>query len=218
MLSSGSLQTMSPSPSPSTSTSPSNDSSSGYSSPSPSPDLPSPDALQLEYPQYFSYPDAFFSPMPLANQLSLDSTIYSTQAPQLYTDASYYDLSAHEFVQGCSSSSSYSAMATSSSSQDTYYGSQPPYLPEPSFELLPPSPLEEASAPFASSKAKDEWSSFLSAPLPTALPPHSAPEFPALNPIPNDLPDMGSSALFSSGSGFANFSSEFDSFMEEFGV
>ncbi|KLO06168.1 hypothetical protein SCHPADRAFT_698273 [Schizopora paradoxa] len=207
MLSSGSLHAMSPSLPPSTS--PYSDSSSGYT-PSPSPDLPSPDALELEYPQYFTYPNDSFAPIPMANQVPLDPAIYSTQAPQLYTDACYFDLSAPEFVQGCSSSS-YSMMAPST--QETYFGS---YLSEPSFELLPPSSSEQTAAPFASSEAKVEWSSLLSAPLLTTLSPHSAPEFPALNHIANDPPDIG--PLFVSGSGFAKITTEFDSFVEEFGV
>ncbi|KLO05632.1 hypothetical protein SCHPADRAFT_946756 [Schizopora paradoxa] len=200
------------SPSASSSTSPSSDSSSGYPSPSPSPDLPSPEALQLELPQYFTYPDTSFAPMPVASQLPLDPAIYNTHAPQFYTDASYYGLSASEFVQGCSSSS-YSAMAPST--HETYYGTQPPYLLEPSFGTLPPPSSEPAAAPFASSEAnlKVEWSSFLSAPGLAEIPSYSAPEFPTLN-----LLDINSNAMYSSGSRFANLSSEFDSFMEEFGI
>ncbi|KLO05510.1 hypothetical protein SCHPADRAFT_896197 [Schizopora paradoxa] len=211
MLSSGSLLAMAPSPSFSSSSS--SDSSSSYPSPSPSPDLPSPDALQSEYPQYFSYPDVSFAPMPVADQLSLDPAIYSTQSPHFYNNASYYGLSAPEFVQGCSSSSLYPAMAPST--QETYFGS---YLSEPSFELLPPPPPEQVAVLFASSEAKDEWSSFLSAPVRAEDPSYSASEFATLNPIPKDLLDLGSNATFSSGSGFANISTEFDTFMEEFGI
>ncbi|KLO08316.1 hypothetical protein SCHPADRAFT_612822 [Schizopora paradoxa] len=218
MLSSGSLHAISSSPSPSTSTSPSNNSSSGYSSPSPSPSLPSPDALELEYPQYFTYPDASFAPMSVANQLPLDPAIYSTQAPPFYADASYYDLSAPEFVQGCSSAS-HSAVVPSTQ-ETTYYGTHPPYLSEPemSFGLLPASSSELATVSLASSEAKVEWSSDLPAPLIAELPSYFAPECPALNPISNNLLDIGSSAMFSSGSEFANISTEFDSFRNEIGM
>ncbi|KLO08320.1 hypothetical protein SCHPADRAFT_893968 [Schizopora paradoxa] len=215
MLSSGSLLPMSPSPSPSTSTSPSSDSSLGYFSPSPSPDLPTPDALQFEYPQYFTYPDASFAPMPVDNSISFDPTAYNTQSFNFLPNANPCSLSAPEFIQGCSSSS-YSMIPRSTA--ETCLESELPSLSgSTSFGLLTLTPSDPNALEYASTDARGEWMSLSPSPSLAELPSHSAPEYSHSTHFTSGLPvtENGSSAF---NFGFANISTEFDNFLEEFGM
>lgn len=184
--------------------SPSGSSSSGsdfdFFSPSPSPDFPSPNAFQLDYPQYSIYPDPPVAA--IGSAVAFDPTTFYSLPFDSFPDPSLAGLFTPDFMQGCSAQPSLLPPAC--------YGSPDLLVPDFVSFGMPPS---TSVMGFASPEAKEEWLSLLPEPTLAELQSHSIPVSPSPAAVANDVADGGNLDFE-----FTNITTDFNQFLKQLGI